>query len=47
MSDAAARDRALHEAAVALNSELSLDALLQRLVETAAELTGRAMRRSA
>jgi len=34
------RDRALHEAAVALNSELSLDAVLQKLVETAARLTG-------
>jgi signal transduction histidine kinase len=33
------RMRALLEAAVALTSELSLDALLQRLVETAAELT--------
>ncbi|MHB1243095.1 MAG: GAF domain-containing protein, partial [Gaiellaceae bacterium] len=34
------RDRALHEAAVALNSELSLDAVLRKLVETAAQLTG-------
>jgi signal transduction histidine kinase len=33
------RMRALLEAGVALTSELSLDALLQRLVETAAELT--------
>ncbi|HZC30194.1 MAG TPA: GAF domain-containing protein [Gaiellaceae bacterium] len=36
----AKRLRALVEAGVALSSELSLDALLQRLVETAAELTG-------
>jgi signal transduction histidine kinase len=34
------RLRALVEAGVAITSELSLDALLQRLVETAAELTG-------
>jgi signal transduction histidine kinase len=34
------RMRALLEAGVALTSELSLDALLQRLVETAAQLTG-------
>jgi signal transduction histidine kinase len=34
------RLRALVEAGVALSSELSLDALLQRLVEAAAELTG-------
>jgi signal transduction histidine kinase len=34
------RLRALVEAGVALTSELSLDALLQRLVEAAAELTG-------
>ncbi|HUP33373.1 MAG TPA: GAF domain-containing sensor histidine kinase [Gaiellaceae bacterium] len=40
MTSSDPRDRALHEAAVALNSELSLDALLQKLVETAAELTG-------
>jgi hypothetical protein len=33
------RLRALVEAGVALTSELSLDALLQRLVEAAAELT--------
>src|SRR5215211_4260773 len=33
------RMRALLEAGVALTSELSLEALLQRLVETAAELT--------
>jgi two-component system, NarL family, sensor histidine kinase DevS len=32
--------RALLEAGMALTSELSLDALLQRIVETAAELTG-------
>jgi signal transduction histidine kinase len=34
------RLRALLDAAMAIGSELSLDALLQRLVETAAELTG-------
>src|SRR5215213_4376680 len=34
------RLRGLVEAGVALTSELSLDALLQRLVEAAAELTG-------
>jgi len=34
------RLRALVEAGVAITSELSLDALLERLVETAAELTG-------
>src|SRR5204863_6238019 len=34
------RLRALLAATVALTAELSLDALLQRLVETAAELTG-------
>ncbi len=34
------RLRALVGAAVAITSELSLEALLQRLVETAAELTG-------
>jgi signal transduction histidine kinase len=34
------RLRLLVEAGIALSSELSLDALLQRLVETAAELTG-------
>src|SRR5438105_12132941 len=34
------RLRALLEASMAITSELSLDALLQRLVETAAELTG-------
>jgi signal transduction histidine kinase len=34
------RLRTLVEAGIALTSELSLDALLQRLVETAAELTG-------
>jgi len=34
------RLRVLVEAGIALSSELSLDALLQRLVETAAELTG-------
>jgi signal transduction histidine kinase len=40
MSDLGQRQRELHEAAVALNSELSLDAILQKLVETAARLTG-------
>ena len=34
------RVRSLLDAGIALTSELSLDALLQRLVETAAELTG-------
>jgi len=34
------RLRALLEAGISLSSELSLDALLQRLVETAASLTG-------
>ena len=34
------RLRALLEASIAISSELSLDALLQRLVETAADLTG-------
>jgi hypothetical protein len=34
------RLRALVETGVAITSELSLDALLQRLVESAAELTG-------
>jgi signal transduction histidine kinase len=34
------RLRALFEASIALTSELSLDSLLQRLVETAASLTG-------
>lgn len=34
------RLRSLVDAGIALSSELSLDALLQRLVETAAELTG-------
>jgi two-component system, NarL family, sensor histidine kinase DevS len=34
------RLRALVDAGIALSSELSLDSLLQRLVETAAELTG-------
>ena len=38
--DVSDRLRALLDAGIALNSELSLDALLQRLVETAAELTG-------
>jgi signal transduction histidine kinase len=40
MPDVADRLRALLDAGIALNSELSLDALLQRLVETAATLTG-------
>jgi hypothetical protein len=34
------RLRALLDAGIALSSELSLDALLQRLVETAGTLTG-------
>jgi hypothetical protein len=34
------RLRALLDAGIAVTSELSLDAVLQRLVETAAELTG-------
>lgn len=37
---AEARLRELIDASIALNSELSLDALLQKLVETAASLTG-------
>ena len=42
MSQQAAPDRlrVLIEAGIALSSELSLDALLQQLVETAAQLTG-------
>ena len=42
MSQQAAPDRLrmLVEAGIALSSELSLDALLQQLVETAAQLTG-------
>jgi GAF domain-containing protein len=40
MPDASDRLRRLLDAGVALGSELSLDALLQRVVETAAELTG-------
>jgi signal transduction histidine kinase len=39
-SDAQERMRALVEAGIALSSELSLDAVLQKLVESAAELTG-------
>ena len=38
--DADARLRQLFEASIALTAELSVDALLQKLVETAAELTG-------
>jgi signal transduction histidine kinase len=38
--DVSDRLRALLDAGIALNAELSLDALLQRLVETAAEITG-------
>ena len=34
------RERLLIEAGIALSSELELDAVLARLVETAAELTG-------
>ena len=40
MPDVSDRLRALLDAGIALNAELSLDALLQRLVETAAEITG-------
>ena len=40
MDASADRTRALVEAGIALSSELSLDSLLQKLVETAAELTG-------
>jgi len=40
------RLRVLVDAGIALSSELSLDALLQRIVEPAAELTGRGTRRS-
>ena len=40
------RLRALVEAGIALTSELSLDRLLQRLVETAAAMTGRPLRRA-
>ena len=40
MPDASDRLRRLLDAGIALSSELSLDALLQRVVETAAELTG-------
>ena len=38
--DVDSRMRALVEAGIALSSELSLDAVLQRIAETAAELTG-------
>ena len=41
------RLRRLVEAGIALTSELSLEALLQRLVDTAAELTERGTPRSA
>lgn len=40
MDQAVDRTRALVQAGIALTSELSLDAVLQKLVETAAELTG-------
>ena len=40
MPEVSDRLRALLDAGIALSSELSLDALLQRVVETAAELTG-------
>ncbi|MGH2934135.1 MAG: GAF domain-containing protein, partial [Gaiellaceae bacterium] len=42
MAEVAAQDRmrALVEAGIALSSELSLDAVLQKLIETAATLTG-------
>ncbi|HEX7082897.1 MAG TPA: GAF domain-containing sensor histidine kinase [Gaiellaceae bacterium] len=39
-ADNGSRLRALFDAALALNSELSLEAVLQKLVETAASLTG-------
>jgi GAF domain-containing protein len=39
-ADQLSRLRVLVNAGIALSSELSLDALLQRIVETAAELTG-------
>ena len=39
-ADQQSRLRVLVEAGIALSSELSLDALLQRIIETAAELTG-------
>ena len=39
-SEAQDRMRALVEAGIALTSELSLDAVLQKLIETAAALTG-------
>ena len=39
-ADHQSRLRALVEAGIALSSELSLDALLQKLAEAAAELTG-------
>src|SRR5215467_8714039 len=44
MTESASLDRLrlLVDAGIALSSELSLDALLQRLVDTAAELTGAA-----
>ena len=40
MDASARRERALIEAGIALSSELDLEALLTRLVATAAELTG-------
>ena len=40
IEDADARLRQLFDASIALTAELSVDALLQKLVETAAELTG-------
>jgi len=39
MDDSARRERALIDAGIALSSELELDAVLARLIETAAELT--------
>ncbi len=39
--------RELIDASIGLNSELSLDSLLQKIVETAASLTERATQRSA
>jgi signal transduction histidine kinase len=40
MEDFGRRERALIDAGIALSSELELDAVLSRLIETAAELTG-------
>ncbi|HXY16718.1 MAG TPA: hypothetical protein VEH79_00935, partial [Gaiellaceae bacterium] len=40
MDDSGRRERALIDAGIALSSELELDAVLIRLTEAAAELTG-------